>query len=316
MLEHGQYIMGPEVGELEARLASYTGSAHCVTCASGTEALLIALMALDVQPGDEVTTTALTFVATAEVNRAGRGKARVRGRGTGHLQYRRAEDRSRHHAAHTRHHAGCALRPVRRHGRDQRDRRTPSHPGDRGRCAKLRRDVQTSARAAISRRSGARASSRASRSAATATAARSSRTTRRSPGRCARSASTANPSATCTRASASADAWTRFSAQCVLAKFERFDWEVERRAEIGARYDALLRGVKGVQASRAAARSHERLCAVHDPRGRPRTRGSGLEVSWHSHCDPLPDPAASAAGVSLNTAAKRGCRCPKRSPNA
>jgi UDP-2-acetamido-2-deoxy-ribo-hexuluronate aminotransferase len=67
VLDHGQYIMGPEVAELEARLSEYTGAAHCVTCASGTEALLIALMALDVQPGDEVITTPFTFVATAEV---------------------------------------------------------------------------------------------------------------------------------------------------------------------------------------------------------------------------------------------------------
>ena len=67
VLEHGQYIMGPEVRDLEERLAEYTGSRHCVTCASGTDALLIALMALDLEPGDEVITTPFTFVATAEV---------------------------------------------------------------------------------------------------------------------------------------------------------------------------------------------------------------------------------------------------------
>lgn len=67
VLEHGQFILGPEVQELEGRLAEYTGAAHCVTCASGTEALLIALMALGIGPGDEVVTTPFTFVATAEV---------------------------------------------------------------------------------------------------------------------------------------------------------------------------------------------------------------------------------------------------------
>jgi UDP-2-acetamido-2-deoxy-ribo-hexuluronate aminotransferase len=67
VLEHGQYIMGPEVHELEERLALYTGARHCVTCASGTEALLIALMALELKPGDEVITTPFTFVATAEM---------------------------------------------------------------------------------------------------------------------------------------------------------------------------------------------------------------------------------------------------------
>lgn len=67
VLQHGQFIMGPEVRELEEKLARFTGAKHCVTCASGTEALLIALMALDLKPGDEVITPPFTFVATAEV---------------------------------------------------------------------------------------------------------------------------------------------------------------------------------------------------------------------------------------------------------
>jgi UDP-2-acetamido-2-deoxy-ribo-hexuluronate aminotransferase len=67
VLDHGQYIMGPEVKELEERLEAYTGARHSITVASGTEALLISLMALGIKPDDEIITTPFTFIATAEV---------------------------------------------------------------------------------------------------------------------------------------------------------------------------------------------------------------------------------------------------------
>lgn len=66
VLDHGQYILGPEVAELEDKLCAYTGAKHCITVANGTDALQIAQMALGIGPGDEVITPGFTYIATAE----------------------------------------------------------------------------------------------------------------------------------------------------------------------------------------------------------------------------------------------------------
>jgi UDP-2-acetamido-2-deoxy-ribo-hexuluronate aminotransferase len=66
VFEHGQYILGPEVAELETKLAAYTEAPYCISVANGTDALQIALMALGVGPGDEVITPGFTYIATAE----------------------------------------------------------------------------------------------------------------------------------------------------------------------------------------------------------------------------------------------------------
>lgn len=67
VLEHGQFILGPEVAELETALASFVGAKHCITVASGTDSLEIALRALHIGPGDEVITVPFTWISTAEV---------------------------------------------------------------------------------------------------------------------------------------------------------------------------------------------------------------------------------------------------------
>src|SRR5690606_28702535 len=66
VLAHGQYILGPEVAELEEQLAAFVGAKYCITCANGTDALQIAQMALGIGPGDEVITPGFTYIATAE----------------------------------------------------------------------------------------------------------------------------------------------------------------------------------------------------------------------------------------------------------
>lgn len=67
VLQHSKFIMGPEVTELEERLATYVGCKYCISCSSGTDALLLSLLANEVVPGDAIFTTPFTFIATAEV---------------------------------------------------------------------------------------------------------------------------------------------------------------------------------------------------------------------------------------------------------
>ncbi|MBM4312007.1 MAG: aminotransferase DegT, partial [Deltaproteobacteria bacterium] len=67
VLDHGNFILGPEVKELEKNLAEFAGVKHCISCASGTDALLLPLMAYGVGPRDAIFTTPFTFIATAEV---------------------------------------------------------------------------------------------------------------------------------------------------------------------------------------------------------------------------------------------------------
>ena len=67
ILDHGKYIMGPEVSELEEKLSDYVGVEHCISCSSGTDALLMPLMAMEIGPGDAIITSPFTYIATVEV---------------------------------------------------------------------------------------------------------------------------------------------------------------------------------------------------------------------------------------------------------
>ena len=67
VLDHGKYVMGPEVSQLEEKLKNYVDVKHCISCSSGTDALVIPLMARGIGPGDAVITTSFSYIATAEV---------------------------------------------------------------------------------------------------------------------------------------------------------------------------------------------------------------------------------------------------------
>jgi len=67
VIDNSSFIMGPQINELEKKLAEHVGVKHAISCASGTDALLLPLLAYDIQPGDEIITTAFSFIATAEV---------------------------------------------------------------------------------------------------------------------------------------------------------------------------------------------------------------------------------------------------------
>ena len=245
VLDHGQYILGPEVAELETALAAFTGSRHCITVASGTEALLIALMALELKPGDEVITTPFTFAATAEMIVLAGGKpvfvdveadtanidasqieARITPRTKAIMPvslYGQVADMDRINAVAERHSLAVIEDAAQSFGARYQGRRScalstfgatsffPSKPlGCYGDGGALFTDND-----------------------ALAQAAREIRVHGQS-GRYLH-----------TRVGVGGRLDT-LQAAVLLAKLERFEWELERRAEIGARYQQLLGGVEQI----------------------------------------------------------------------
>ena len=146
VLEHGQYVMGPEVvGTRATRWPRYVGARHCIAVASGTDTLLIALMALGIGPGDEVITVPFTFFATGEmIALIGAKPVFV------DIDPRTYNmDPTLLEAAITPRtqgdHAGVAVRAMRRLRRDQCHCPPARAARDRGRGAELRRDLQAAA---------------------------------------------------------------------------------------------------------------------------------------------------------------------------
>jgi UDP-2-acetamido-2-deoxy-ribo-hexuluronate aminotransferase len=246
VLDHGQYILGPEVKELEDKLAAFTGSKHCITVASGTEALLIALMALDLQPGDEVITTPFTFAATAEMIVLASGRpvfadiepdtcnldaSRIEARITPRTKvimpvslYGQVADMDEMNAIAARHGLAVIEDAAQSFGALYKGRRScalstfgatsffPSKPlGCYGDGGALFTDDERLAQAAREIRVHGQS------------------------GRYVH-----------TRLGVGGRLDT-LQAAVLLAKLERFDWELERRAVIGARYERLLAGVPNVE---------------------------------------------------------------------
>ena len=145
VLDHGQYILGAECAELEQQLAEYVGAKHCIGASSGTDTLLIALMAYGIGRGDEVITSPFTFIATGEmIALAGAKPVFV------DIDARTYNiDPALIEAAITP--RTKAIMPVSlygqcaRHGRDQRDRPQARHSGHRRRRAEFRCDVSRQA---------------------------------------------------------------------------------------------------------------------------------------------------------------------------
>ena len=140
VLDHGQFILGAEYAELEHRLAEYVGAKHCIGASSGTDTLLIALMAYGIGRGDEVITSPFTFIATGEMIALAGAKpvfVDIDAR-TYNIDPRLIEPPSRRAPRRS---CRFAVRPVRRLRRYQRDRAQARHSGHRRRRAEFRCDV-------------------------------------------------------------------------------------------------------------------------------------------------------------------------------
>ena len=148
VIDSQKFILGDDVKQLEQAIAPYCGAKYAIGCASGSDALFLALLALDLQPGDEVLTTPYTFFATVgAICRAGAVPVFLDIEPeTFNMDMRQLADRPRLPSQNSGHHPDSPVRRLRRYGSSVRTRRRPRHRGDRGCGAIDRFRIQGTAR--------------------------------------------------------------------------------------------------------------------------------------------------------------------------
>ena len=243
VLESGQYVMGPMLKQFEDELAAYHGTKYAVGVGNGTDAIWLALMALGIGPGDEVITHPNTFFATAEAIWIAGATAVFVDCCPDDQVHRPGEDRGGHHAQDQGHHPRPPLRPVRRHGGHQEDRRQAQAQGHRGQRPGHRRARAEASRSASSATPSPPASSSRRTSAPSATAARWSPTTPTSTPR-VRKLRNHGSTARNVHSFGFNSRLDDLHAGILSAKLKHIDeWNDERR-KWAARYTAGLKGCK------------------------------------------------------------------------
>ena len=306
MLAHGQFILGPEVAELEDRLAAFCGAAHCVSVSSGTDALQIALMAEGIGRGDAVFLPAFTYTATAEVPLLLGATPvfvdvdpRTFQIDLDNLRSPHRRGQNRRQAPPARHHRRRSVRPARRLAGIARNRR------DRKTCSLWMTARKASAPPSHGRRLGAAAD-------ATATSFFPSKPLGAYGDGGALFTESAERAALYRSLRTHGEGTTRYEvlrigmngrldtlqAAVLLAKLDVFEAEIARREAIAAIYDAALADVLEIPARVPDSTSAWAVYAVLLPRrGRARRRAGRAAGRRHRQRHLLPAPAASPAGL-------------------